>query len=1060
MMDPLPNVKQDKIKLVEINEYITCKLCQGYFIDATTISECLHSFCRSCIIQFLQENSHCPVCEMIINKAKPNIKLDKTLQDIVYKLVPELFINEMARRQWFYMSRPEEKAKTTPEERGVDTERTIFNLRDAISLSIEYISDDSTPGAINVPETKYNPSQPQESQMKRFLKCPGNCRIEILKKFVQNKYSVDVGSFHIEILYKRVPLPNHYTLIDIAYIYSWKRNEPMKFFFRILDKVLIEKATNCIYSEHIFVKPPKSRKKLGILNESDQNDANRVRNGKNVSESTNNDRKNDENFYQKMCKKSLTLIKLPQNTNDDKNKEQNLICFDDISKIVETTLKIGEDALKFDKNSIKTNSVKVKKEKDKVKSQKFKNFEVEENFFVKTIKNEENKLIFDQIDDVESLKLVKNDKKKEINVKIEHDSKIIKETKEINLDELKAKVKNEVEEENKDHNEIKLNQSELKFDLGESKLIQDESKLIQGELKSIQSELKVDQNELKIQSESKIDQGELKVVQDELKLIQNESKVDQNESKVDQSVAEKIPSEAEMIQNETEMIKNQSDQKGTQNESKGDEKVSKVFQKESKLLQSESKMCQNESKVIQNESKVIQNESKLIEDVSKMCQNDSKLIKMDKDEIKMSQNDVKNKLKIESEVKMESNDVKIDHYDFEIEEMREKNDLGCYKSKKSKIDEKCEFFKSIELKQIVDLVKKIDEKMLKSEEECQSGLKPVQKRKNPSPLKNEAGLSLKRVKRKTPPQKIVLNSPKKANDDLKEIFSHCKFNIPSSLSITLKETSLEDEGRNLKLEPVKNFIEILKIPDQKEKNELKSKSAPNLCSKPIFQSTPIKRASTDLVNPFSKKGRFDFEKFQNSTNLIKFEQNVAKLHSPSLNLNYTVSVNQNVMRHFGKLDPKFESFKHKKEKKIKNESNEIVVKEEKNEIVQISRHKIELVKKNSKSPSSPPQSIKKPQQMVPILPKPSILDQNLVTNLTTNQLMEKYNIQNLAQLTASLHFNPMLNVNPSPVVLQQAILKQFEMQNRQNWQLGQFQTNNKYLSATNLNTNRIVTKEN
>lgn len=27
----------------------------------------------------------------------------------------------------------------------------------------------------------------------------------------------------IDLLYKRVPLPDHYTLIDIAYIYSWQR---------------------------------------------------------------------------------------------------------------------------------------------------------------------------------------------------------------------------------------------------------------------------------------------------------------------------------------------------------------------------------------------------------------------------------------------------------------------------------------------------------------------------------------------------------------------------------------------------------------------------------------------------------------------------------------------------------------------------------------------------------------------------------------------------------------------------------------------------------------------
>jgi polycomb group RING finger protein 4 len=65
--------------------------------------------------------------------------LDKTLQDIVYKLVPGLFVREMQRRKVFYQSRPGLAPTVSPEERGEDTERTIFNPQDAISLSLEYI---------------------------------------------------------------------------------------------------------------------------------------------------------------------------------------------------------------------------------------------------------------------------------------------------------------------------------------------------------------------------------------------------------------------------------------------------------------------------------------------------------------------------------------------------------------------------------------------------------------------------------------------------------------------------------------------------------------------------------------------------------------------------------------------------------------------------------------------------------------------------------------------------------------------------------------------------------
>jgi len=31
------------VKLRDLNEHITCSVCGGYFVDATTITECLHT---------------------------------------------------------------------------------------------------------------------------------------------------------------------------------------------------------------------------------------------------------------------------------------------------------------------------------------------------------------------------------------------------------------------------------------------------------------------------------------------------------------------------------------------------------------------------------------------------------------------------------------------------------------------------------------------------------------------------------------------------------------------------------------------------------------------------------------------------------------------------------------------------------------------------------------------------------------------------------------------------------------------------------------------------------
>ena len=103
-MDTSTNLK---IKICELNPHIVCSLCAGYFIDATTIIECLHSFCKSCIVKYLQTSNHCPTCNTKIHETHPltNIRLDRTLQDIVQNIVPGIRDDERKRKIDFYTSR-------------------------------------------------------------------------------------------------------------------------------------------------------------------------------------------------------------------------------------------------------------------------------------------------------------------------------------------------------------------------------------------------------------------------------------------------------------------------------------------------------------------------------------------------------------------------------------------------------------------------------------------------------------------------------------------------------------------------------------------------------------------------------------------------------------------------------------------------------------------------------------------------------------------------------------------------------------------------------------------
>ncbi|XP_023701798.1 uncharacterized protein LOC111861443 isoform X2 [Cryptotermes secundus] len=263
--------RSGRLHLREVNQHLVCVLCGGYYIDATTIVECLHSFCRSCLIRYLESNSFCPICDVQIHKAKPflNIKPDKALQDIVYKLVPGLFHAEMRRRHEFYAKHPERANETTPEGRGVGVERLIYSPDDSISLSLEYLDGEHEDlGCMSSRSSVSDSSTSEVAVSKRYLQCPALVTIAHLKKFLRLKYELN-PSHSVEVIHMWESLPDEYTLMDVAYIYTWKRNGPMKFFYRIsqtqkdLASSLVEKqlpaVINSASAEQSSPTPPTSQ---------------------------------------------------------------------------------------------------------------------------------------------------------------------------------------------------------------------------------------------------------------------------------------------------------------------------------------------------------------------------------------------------------------------------------------------------------------------------------------------------------------------------------------------------------------------------------------------------------------------------------------------------------------------------------------------------------------------------------------------------------------------------------------------------------------------------------
>ncbi|KPM04985.1 hypothetical protein QR98_0034430 [Sarcoptes scabiei] len=113
--------------LNDINQMITCAIC---------------SVCKSCIVQYLETSKSCPICDAPLSKTKPHqsLRQDILKQSLVYKLAPQIFIDEMKRRRRFYERIRPDCEPSSKEDAGlVPAYSYYFRPNDKISMSLEYI---------------------------------------------------------------------------------------------------------------------------------------------------------------------------------------------------------------------------------------------------------------------------------------------------------------------------------------------------------------------------------------------------------------------------------------------------------------------------------------------------------------------------------------------------------------------------------------------------------------------------------------------------------------------------------------------------------------------------------------------------------------------------------------------------------------------------------------------------------------------------------------------------------------------------------------------------------
>ncbi|XP_062519059.1 polycomb group RING finger protein 1-like [Corticium candelabrum] len=168
------------VKVSVLNEHLVCRLCWGYIIEATVVVECLHAFCRSCIVKHVTRpdtRHRCPVCNVLIRDAQPlaGLRLDRTLQDIIDKLLPQVKEENEKNEDEFNASRNIEK-KSSPSGSRLSSssnspvERTIFATdEEKISFLLQ-------------------PSRGESfDSFKKYLRCSSRMTVLHLKRFLLEK---------------------------------------------------------------------------------------------------------------------------------------------------------------------------------------------------------------------------------------------------------------------------------------------------------------------------------------------------------------------------------------------------------------------------------------------------------------------------------------------------------------------------------------------------------------------------------------------------------------------------------------------------------------------------------------------------------------------------------------------------------------------------------------------------------------------------------------------------------------------------------------------------------
>ena len=195
-----------------LNAHLVCQLCNGYFREAHTITECMHTFCKCCFVIAVQNGAKtCPQCDSNLGSNPfEAAKDDRTLQALVDSIFPDFDVIEKEQEKQFYADKGiplksmEKKESSSSSSAGGGIKSETAGSDEVVAI-IQVMPDQSVPDNRRLPQLE-----------RPTLKISRTVQMRKVQKFIHKRLlaldSLDMSNIDVT----DISLACKGTMIDLA----------------------------------------------------------------------------------------------------------------------------------------------------------------------------------------------------------------------------------------------------------------------------------------------------------------------------------------------------------------------------------------------------------------------------------------------------------------------------------------------------------------------------------------------------------------------------------------------------------------------------------------------------------------------------------------------------------------------------------------------------------------------------------------------------------------------------------------------------------------------------